>query len=94
MAAYQRYPRPLYEGTELDLDYEAMASDYDGLNLTKKGIQEAAGKTLREKPFRNIMGWKVESTLWFRWTFLEVREYHRRRTPRQRPQKPSGEPSA
>ncbi|MBC9783583.1 hypothetical protein H1S01_03525 [Heliobacterium chlorum] len=49
------------------LDFEAISRDYDAVHLTERGLSE----TKYGYPY-NLMGWDVESTLWFRWSFSRV----------------------
>jgi len=49
------------------LDFEKLATDYDALHFTEKGIEES--KNFWVQP--NIMGIEVESTLWFNILFLK-----------------------
>lgn len=55
-----RLPKP-------NLDFEAIAEEYDGLRLTAKGQKE----TRFTNPGLN--GWDCESTVWFDWVFTDVR---------------------
>ena len=50
------------------LDYSLIAERYAGIHLTDNG-QWATRLT---QPY-NLYGWDCESTLWFRWSFGEVR---------------------
>jgi len=49
-----------------NLDFEALAEDYDAIHLTDRG-QWATRMT---NP--GLYGWDCESTLWFRWCFYDV----------------------
>jgi len=50
-------------------DFERLAQDYDGLQLT------ARGNVLLHNSLRcNMNAWDAESTLWFRWCFTRVEE--------------------
>lgn len=50
------------------IDFERMAQDYDAIHLTARGNAET------HLSFPNdLNGWDVESTLWFRWCFDEVK---------------------
>lgn len=50
------------------LDFEAIASTYDALQLTELGERQ----TRFSEP--HLYGWDSESTLWFRWAFDEVED--------------------
>lgn len=60
------WPNPL-PGTRIVWpDFEAIARHYDAMHLT------AAGQiATRLSHPENLYGWDVESTLWFRWKFLD-----------------------
>jgi hypothetical protein len=64
-ALINRYPRLLrgYRG----LDFERLATEYDGLHLTNTGHLRTRSR--RSSPA--LIGWDCESTLWFRWVFSE-----------------------
>jgi len=49
------------------LDFEALAHSYDAITLTTRGQIE----TRLTWP-ETLYGWDSESTLWFRWMFLDV----------------------
>lgn len=51
------------------LDFKAIAGDYDGIHLTKKGQQE----TRFTHPY-NLYGWDCESTVWFQWVFTDIQD--------------------
>lgn len=51
------------------LDFEKISQDYDGIHLTSRGQFE----TRMSRP-ESLYGWDVESTLWFRWCFSEVKQ--------------------
>lgn len=54
-----QFPRPL-------IDFEKMAEDYDGMQVTERGQAETRfGKV-------NLYGWDCESTFWFNWCFEDV----------------------
>jgi len=52
-------------GDRPQLDFEALAADFDGLHLTDNGeTAMRSGYSGAE-----LYGWDFESTLWFRWAF-------------------------
>lgn len=65
------YPDPRERGQSLGnvagVNFEAIAESWDGIHLTEEG----QWRTRLSQP--NLYGWDVESTLWFRWCFLSVR---------------------
>jgi hypothetical protein len=64
-ALIERYPRTV-RGRR-GLDFEKLASEYDGLHLTNEGYLRTRSR--RSSPA--LIGWDCESTLWFRWVFSE-----------------------
>ena len=48
------------------IDFERMHHHYDGLHLTSRGEFETRKKGI----YPNMAGWDCESTLWFRWKFI------------------------
>ncbi|WP_207893695.1 hypothetical protein [Tepidibacillus fermentans] len=52
---------------DFTIDFEKLQKEYDGIQLTKKGLAE----TKTTYPF-NLDGWDVESTIWFRWVFKKA----------------------
>lgn len=69
-AVYQKYgmnnpPYPVYPMQFID--FEKIATDYDGMWLTSTGQY----KTRFSTP-QNLYSWDCESTHWFRWVFDDV----------------------
>lgn len=56
------------------VDYESMAKQYDGMQLTKKGLDDIEKKLqfLTTSIFSNF---DCESTIWFHWVFKEEKEH-------------------
>ena len=49
-------------------DFEKIATRYDAIRLTKKGMRATRSPWLDS----NLWGWDVESTLWLAWKFSEM----------------------
>jgi len=63
------YPgRMGFEGNQ-HIDYEKLAKDYDGIHVTKEGVNRVGG--LYSTP--NLDGWDVESTVLFRDVFRDCK---------------------
>lgn len=58
------------------LDFERLATDFDGLHLTENGLWA----TRMTAP--NLYMWDAESTLWFRWCFSKVKKIREAREKR------------
>jgi hypothetical protein len=67
-ALIERYPRTLHG--RYGLDFERLARQYDGLQLTHEGYLRTRSR--RSKP--SLIGWDCETTVWFRWVFSEWHE--------------------
>lgn len=68
----QGYAIPFAPGVSVySLDFERLAQLYDGLHLTARGERE----TRMSYP-HTLYGWDVESTVWFRWVFTDVRRVY------------------
>lgn len=67
-ALIDRYPRIVRR--RRGLDFERLSIDYDGLHLTPNGYL----RTRSRRPGPALIGWNCESTLWFRWVFIESNE--------------------
>lgn len=71
---HQRYPDSQFLRDEYEIDFEAMAADYDAVYLTEEG----QGATRLSYPV-DLYGWDVPSILWLRWMFDRVEPVRRRR---------------
>lgn len=78
LALVEKYPLActLESNCWITLDFEAMAEHYEALHLTQMGQIETRFTNLSHP---NLYGWDVESTLWFNWTFQDVRYMGHRR---------------
>ncbi|OYT30497.1 MAG: hypothetical protein B6U95_00190 [Thermofilum sp. ex4484_82] len=72
----QKYPRIIRCGTTA-VDWEKVAKDYDGVRLTRRGLEEVASPAslvhrLTQMKVEDLYGWDVESTVWFRDVFEKI----------------------
>jgi hypothetical protein len=73
LAVIERYGTVYPPSGRLTIDFERLANDFDGLHLTESGVCEVASHYWPYFNIENLYGWDVESTLWFRWVFKDVR---------------------
>lgn len=67
---FDMYERESDDPYQRKLDFEKLAIDFDGINLTEEG-QEV---TRHSEP-NSFYGWDCESTVWFRWCFKRIEQY-------------------
>ena len=69
---YNKYPGQ--SNYKMVLDYEKIANDFDGINLTENGQASTRwGSASDPRKRLDLYGWDCERTLWFRWVFGSVK---------------------
>jgi hypothetical protein len=78
---YDLYSKPMFEGSRTEqIDYTKMSKEYDGIHITKDGEAITRHPSFfarvsdMSRDMRNMYGWDVESTHFFRNVFQNIRE--------------------
>jgi hypothetical protein len=76
---YDRYEHPMFEGSRtMQIDYTKMSKDYDGIHMTRRGERATRHGNIfsrtsnMARDSRNMYGWDVESTHFFRDVFKNI----------------------